>query len=510
MKYFLLLLFFPFTGHTQCRYFDRIFNTVNKTSNIIYGNAPAITSFYISEAFTTAQDLKLDIFQPQGDVESNRALILFAHSGGFINGSKSNEDMQALSDTFAHYGYVTATMDYRLNFNLLSSNSSERAVYRGIQDASAAVRFFKQNASVYNIDTNKIFVWGSSAGAFMALGLAYVDDTERPASTFSSPNLGCKDCSGNNFAFSSKVMGVISCWGATKDTSWIRSNNNIPVQLFHGTSDGTVPFTEGYPFGLPTITYVRGAQQLNEQLNRTSIYHEFYPAAGLDHEYWGTSNGTFVPTGPTVYWADIINKAKVFMTGRMGALPVCGPLPITLLSFTGKVNNDIVDLYWKTAAEYQVKKIIIERSKDGVGYQQLTEVLPKGSSTVGAAYNTADIYPFSGISFYRLKIIDTDGRFEYSKIVSIQMPVKDISITQLYPNPVSDLLHLQIQSANVQSIQLLLFDITGKKIPTKIINLKVGVNEINTSFANLGAGMYILKIENGSGGNLGSIKIFKK
>ncbi len=509
MKYFLLLLFFPFTGHTQCRYFDRIFNIVNKTSNVIYGNAPAITSFYISESFTSAQDLKLDIFQPQGDAESKRALILFAHSGGFINGTKSNEDMQALCDSFAHYGYVTASMDYRLNFNLLSSNSSERAVYRGLQDASAAVRFFKQNALVYNIDTNKIFVWGSSAGAFMALGLAYLDDAERPASTFSSPNLGCKDCSGNNFSFSSKVMGIISCWGATKDTSWIRSNNNTPVQLFHGTSDGTVPFTEGYPFGLPTITYVRGSQQLNEQLNRTSIYHEFFPAAGLDHEYWGTSNGTFVPTGPTVYWAEIINKAKVFMTGRMGAIPVCGPLPVTLLSFTGKANNDIVNLYWNTAAEYQVKKIIIERSKDGISYQQLTEVLPKGSSTVGAAYSTADIYPFSGISFYRLKIIDTDGRFEYSKIISIQMPVKEFGITQLFPNPVSDMLHVQIQSAKLQSIQVLVFDITGKQMLSKSIDLKVGMNEINTSFANLGAGMYILKVENETGTKLSSIKIFK-
>ena len=510
MKYFLLLLIFPLSGHSQCRYFDRIFNTVDKTANVIYGNAPSITSIYISESFTTAQDLKLDIFQPVGDAEPKRALIIFAHSGGFINGSKGNQDMQALGDSFAHYGYVTASMDYRLNFNLFSSNSSERAVWRGTQDASSAIRFFKQNASLYNIDTNKIFLWGSSAGSFLALGLAYVDDSERPASTFSSPNLGCKDCTGNNYPFSSKVRGIISCWGATKDSSWIQSNNNIPALLFHGTTDGTVPFTEGYPFGLPTISYVRGSQELNEQLNRTSIYHEFYPAAGQDHEYWGTSNGTFIPAGPTAYWADIINKAKVFMTGRMGVLPVCGPLPLSLLSFTAKENNGMVNLYWNTAAEYNVKKIIVERSADGVDFDRLVEISPKGNSNSGAAYTTTDTYPFSGICFYRLKIIDTDGSIGYSEILSIKTVKKDICITQLYPNPVRDLLKIKIQSDKLQLLQLFVFDIAGKQLLAKTINLTNGVNNTIIPFANFGSGMYILKYKNTAGINLGSFKVFKE
>ncbi|MBP9097532.1 MAG: hypothetical protein KBF74_01855, partial [Ferruginibacter sp.] len=83
MKYILIILLFPLSVSSQCRYFDRLFSNVNKTSNVIYGNAPAITSFYISESFTTAQDLKMDVFQPVADPESNRALIIFAHSGGF-------------------------------------------------------------------------------------------------------------------------------------------------------------------------------------------------------------------------------------------------------------------------------------------------------------------------------------------------------------------------------------------------------------------------------------------
>lgn len=510
MKYCLILLLFPLSLRSQCRYFDRIFSTVNKTANISYGNAPAITSIYLSESITTSQDLKVDVFQPSGDVETNRALIIFAHSGGFINGTKDNQDMQALCDTFAHYGYVTASIEYRKNFNLLSSNSSERAVWRGIQDASAAVRYFKQNRSVYGIDTSKIFFMGSSAGAFMALGLAYVDDAERPSSTFSSPNLGCKDCSGNNYAFSSRVAGIISCWGATKDSSWIQNNNNIPAQLFHGTNDGTVPFTEGYPFGLPTITYVRGSQQLNEQLNRTNIYHEFYPAAGQDHEYWGTSNGTFVATGPTAFWADIINKAKLFMTGRMGAIPQCGPLPLNLVSFNGRFSSGKVDLYWNTASEYNIQKITVEKSNDAVNFDRLVEISSKGTGTNGAAYTAIDPYPYSDMSFYRLKITDKDGTVNYSQVIKIQTAKKDISITQLFPNPVQDMLHLQLQSAKTQVVQQLVFDMAGKLLSSESVGLNAGLNNKNIPFLNVASGMYIIRFIDNAGRNITSLKIFKQ
>ncbi len=510
MKYLLVFLLFPLSVSSQCRYFDRLFPVVGKTSDVIYGNAPSITSFYLGESITVAQDLKMDIFQPQGDVETNRALIIFAHSGGFINGSKSNDDMQALSDSFAHYGYVTASIEYRKNFNLLSSSSSERAVWRGVQDASAAVRFFKQNAALYGIDPNKIFFWGSSAGAFMALGLAYVDDSERPASTSTSPNLGCKDCSGNNYAFSSKVAGIISCWGATKDTSWIQSNNNTPVQLFHGTADATVPITEGYPFGLPTITYVRGSQQINEQLNRTSIYHEYYAAAGQEHEYWGTDNGMFPPSGPTSYWADIIGKAKLYMTGRLGLVPVCGPLPVTLTRFTAKPFNGQVNLYWNTAAEYNVKSIMIERSTDGTGFSRLTEVSPKGSMNAGANYSSTDPYPFSGTSFYRLKIIDLDGSTSYSAILRIEMPGKAIAISQVYPNPVKDNITLQIQSDKNREVQLLVFDMSGKKLMANDINLKKGVNDTYIRFAGFSNGAYIIRIANAEGNSIESIRVIKQ
>ena len=513
MKYFLLLLLLPALAQAQlCRYNERIFPAFNKTANIIYGNAPGIPSIYFSEAVTTNQDLKLDLFEPTADTAAKRALIIFAHSGGFINGTKDNQDMQALCDSFVHRGYVTASLDYRLNFNLLSSSSSERAVWRGVQDGSAAVRFFKQNAATYKIDTSNIFIWGSSAGAFLALGVAYIDDAERPASTFSGflqPDLGCKDCTGNTYAHSSKVRGIISCWGATKDTSWIRNNNNIPVQLFHGSSDGTVPYTEGFPFGLPTITYVRGSQEINEQLNRTSIYHEFYPEPGLGHEYWGTSNGTFIPAGPTAYWGDIISKARVFMIGRMGTPISCGPLPITLIGFNGRITDEKISLYWNTSSELNMKNIFVEKSSDGVSFHNLAQILPKGINGNGATYNTIDHFPFAGFNYYRLKFLDLDGNFGYSDIIKLRMPGKELVVTQLGPSPVSDVLHVLLLSDKRQVVKFSIFDVAGKLLQSNAIFVNQGTNDVSTSLGNLANGIYLIHVKNEQGIDFGAFKIVK-
>lgn len=497
-----------------CRYNERIFTSFDKTANVTYGNAPAINSPYLFENSTTNQNLQLDIFEPSADTAQKRALIILAHSGGFFNGTKDNQDMQALCDSFSKRGYVTASLNYRLGFNPLSSSASERAVWRGIQDASAAVRFFKHNAALYRIDTTNIFLWGSSAGSFMALGLAYVDDAERPASTFSAllrPNLGCKDCTGNNFTNTSLVTGIISCWGATKDTAWIQNNNNIPVQLFHGTADGTVPYTEGYPFGLSTVSYVRGSQEINEQLDRTSIYHELYAEPGLDHEYWGTSNGTFIAGGPTVYWLDIITKAKTFMLGRMVSPPACAVLPITLTNFSGKMINDTVNLYWNTALELNVKNIVIERSADAINFSQLLSTVPKGINGSGAAYTSTDLHPYSGINYYRLKIVDLDGSYSYSDVIRIKTQIKDmLFITQSYPNPVHDMFNIELQSGKSQEVSISVFDFTGKQFLTKTVQLNKGINSTSIPMQNAAMGIYMIQVTNKQNGYSSVLKIVKQ
>ena len=222
--------------YTPDRYRHAIFNQVTVQNDVQYGSAPQWVWPYWNET------LRLDVYQPTGDVVINRPLIIFAHAGGFLNGSKGVDNMIAICDSFARKGYVTASLDYRKGFNPLDGQSAERAVYRGIQDGKAAVRYFKENAALYGIDTNYVYFGGMSAGGFMAVHVAYMDlESERPASTYGGGtvnNLGCLDCSGNSFTHTSNVRAVLNYWGAIQDTLNIIAGD-VPIMQMHGTDDPT-------------------------------------------------------------------------------------------------------------------------------------------------------------------------------------------------------------------------------------------------------------------------------
>ena len=169
----LVLLLSINLSFAQCdtnRYVNPIFDSVYKHADVKYGEAPVWTVPYNN------QDLMMDIYEPIGDGLTKRPLMVWVHPGGFLLGNKEAEDMVALCDSFARRGYVTASISYRLGFNPLSSSSAERAVYRGTQDTRAAIRYLMEYADVFDIDTNYIFLGGSSAGGVATVCLLYTSD----------------------------------------------------------------------------------------------------------------------------------------------------------------------------------------------------------------------------------------------------------------------------------------------------------------------------------------------
>ena len=180
----LSILFIFSDVKSQMRYRHEIFDEVTKTEDVVYGNAPDLPFLFLFEWNTIDTDLDMDIYEPAGDTLTNRPVIIFLHSGSFFTGSNEADDMVALSTTSAKRGYVAVSITYRLGLNILSSYSGERAVYRGVQDVSAVIRYLRENHIDYGIDYDKIFVWGSSAGSFIGLHLAYSEDIEWPESTF--------------------------------------------------------------------------------------------------------------------------------------------------------------------------------------------------------------------------------------------------------------------------------------------------------------------------------------
>ncbi|MEO8770063.1 MAG: T9SS type A sorting domain-containing protein [Ferruginibacter sp.] len=189
--------------------------------------------------------------------------------------------------------------------------------------------------------------------------------------------------------------------------------------------------------------------------------------------------------------------------------PSCGILPVKLTSFSGKVDNNKSNLYWTTTSEENFDHFEIQRSIDGVNFDYLTAVSPKTANSNGASYNTIDPYPFAGINFYRLKIVDRDGSFAFSNIIKLETGKKQLAVTQLYPNPVQNQLNVQLQSDKRQTVAIAVFDITGKQIQQSSAILNEGINNTTVTMTNLSRGTYILQYKTEAGSSLGTFKVVK-
>ena len=332
MKTYLLLLSLICLVYTQdIRFIDEIFDEVSITEDLVYGNAPDLPFLFITENNTVDIDLHMDVYQPVGDTMNDRPVIIFAHSGAFFSGNKEVDDIVLLSQEAARRGYVAIAMEYRLGLNILSASSGERAVYRGVQDASALIRYLREFHDELNIDPNHIFFWGSSAGSFIGLHLSYIEDSERPESTFEgtfTPDLGCIDCQGNDYSHSNKPNALIATWGAIGNLDYIDEYENVPTALFHGTLDIVVPYDQGYPFTLNiTLPQVYGSSKISEKMTDLGINHLLTIEQNQPHEYYGATNGNFLfGSDPNEYWDLILNSAFNFL--------------YTQLSVQGDVNSD--------------------------------------------------------------------------------------------------------------------------------------------------------------------------
>jgi para-nitrobenzyl esterase len=240
--------------------------------------------------------LLVDIYEPSGDAESSRPLIIFMHGGTFIAGSKDGDDVKPLAEMFAKKGYVTASISYRLGMdNLLSitgpsEGDASEAVFRATQDARAAVRFFRksvaEDGNPYGIDPDNIYLVGSSAGGFMALHLAYLtDENNIPSSiNFNKPGLtgGIEGDSGNP-GFPSDVKAIVNLAGALGDANWMQAGDT-PVLSLHGDEDETVPFgTDMISVVIFDIIVVDGSLTVHTKAESLGLKHCFKPFFGAGH-----------------------------------------------------------------------------------------------------------------------------------------------------------------------------------------------------------------------------------
>ena len=157
-------------------------------------------------------------------------------------------------------------------------------------------------------------------------------------------------------------------------------------------------------------------------------------------------------------------------------------LPVTLLSFEGKSENNQTKLTWKTTSETNNKGFEIERSADAKNFQTIGFVDGNGDTKEMKVYHFTDPAPFSN-TYYRLKQIDFDGQFEYSKVVAVG---KDDAIANVFPNPAQDYL---IVKGTGQKQPFSIVDQNGRVAFTGFVTDRVQINLVN-----LGTGRYVVRV----------------
>lgn len=168
--------------------------------------------------------------------------------------------------------------------------------------------------------------------------------------------------------------------------------------------------------------------------------------------------------------------------------PGLGALPVDIVFFAGKLNGNIVLLEWEVATEINLDRYEIERSFNGADYSTIGTVNASGKSSY--TYND-NIESFRGRRmYYRLKKTDKDGKFGYSAIFSLHVPLN--TKFTVYPNPASAQIRLQLNNGGNEPAFVRVTDISGKLVYAKQEKPVNGI--IYIPVASLAAGNYVVRV----------------
>ncbi|RFP67105.1 alpha/beta hydrolase [Hymenobacter lapidiphilus] len=262
---------------TKGRYHRPLFSQVKVRRNVEFAQ--------VSGLLGQTQPLYLDFYEPANDTVRRRPLVLLAHEGAFVTGTRDDVVMTELCTRLARLGYTAASIDYRLLFFPFDSVGIGRAAIRATQDMRAAVRFFRHDAATarrFKVDGRYIFVGGSSAGAFMALQTAYLNKAAEVPAYLNLAALGGLEGSGGHAGYSSRPRGVINLCGALAQAGWLQAGD-VPLLSIHGTRDGIVPYNRGLIGGPLPAQVVAGSAVLRRRAQAVGVPNVLRPLRGAGH-----------------------------------------------------------------------------------------------------------------------------------------------------------------------------------------------------------------------------------
>ena len=346
---FLAFLAFCFVADAQTRYLDEVFSDVTVTSDIQYGTNISVLPA-LQGMPPAPQPLVLDLYEPTGDVETDRPLLLYFHTGNFLPtyinqsglGTKTDSCAVEICTRYAKMGYVVASVDYRLGYNPTAPTQTERtlqliqAAYRGVQDSRTAVRFFRktiaENGNPYGIGSDKIAMFGEGTGGYITYASAGISsyndiifeddgvtpiakfwydpgdgsfvpmvvesihgDVDATTDTYAPASLGgFQMCMANHVGYSSDFDFQVNLGGAMGDLNWL-DEGDIPMVSVQCPHDPYAPYESAVLIvpgvNLP-IVEVDGAYNVHAEINGYATNNNaVFAEAGIDDPYSDLNNG---------------------------------------------------------------------------------------------------------------------------------------------------------------------------------------------------------------------------
>jgi len=301
--------------------------------------------------------------------------------------------------------------------------------------------------------------------------------TAPPSGNWSANNTGL---GGGGFALSASGDQIIAFQGDASSPTLIYAVNNDGAGVWQ--SDASSSNTSALPTGLTNGTNAVALIELD------------------NYAYTGGQN-----SDPSTLRSMVSNNTNWTGSNSTRQSMPTSPLPVELSSFTAKVlRSGGTQLDWRTETEVDNYGFEIERlqnypasGKKLQEWEKIGFVEGHGNSNSPKDYTFSDDYARYGKYAYRLKQIDNDGKFEYSKVIEIDMgtPI-EYELSQNYPNPFNPSTTIQFSIPQSSNLKLIVYNVLGEQV-AELVNgfIEAGVHTINFNAENLTSGIYFYRLE---------------
>ncbi|RYY56687.1 MAG: T9SS type A sorting domain-containing protein [Chitinophagaceae bacterium] len=268
------------------------------------------------------------------------------------------------------------------------------------------------------------------------------------------------------------------------------SSGNIGLRLYLTTAEYNALRSATLASGLPNVVNQPSDMTLYRSTDncRSAILNAADIVNGTTVSAFGTSG--YVITAAVGISAS--NQVSSYYIGPSGYTT----LPTNLLNFDGHLNVNRVDLNWTSVNEVNAANYIIERSADGLDFSSIGVTKAEGGEKETVRYSFIDreiLNQPALILYYRLRMVDNDGKYSYSNIITISLAAVTGRL-QVNPNPVTDVASVSISAVANGTATWKLTDNAGRLVMQGRVDLRKGNNFFPIAMKKLAAGLYVLEV----------------